>query len=369
MPENTFIVRAPGRVSVMGGHVDYNGGPVLPIAIPLNIELHVEPHSSKTVELYAEELDKRAEFSLEELQPQHSWIDYVQGVAAELAKLGIPLHGFRGVVKSTLPMAAGLSSSAAMEVATALAFLHLANTAMTPVETALLCQRAENNFVGVQCGILDQTAIAACKADHALLLYCNTMEMEQIPLRLDQHAFVVTYSGAPRELASSAYNERRAGCREAVKILQREMPQVNALCDLSPDDLPLAQKVLSPLLFKRTRHVVTEIDRTKQAAIALKKGDLARLGILMSQTHDSLRDDYNVSSTELNWLVDWAKAQPGVLGSRLTGAGFGGCTVTLIEKENAPQFMRGLIGEYKNFSGIDAKCWEVTAVDGARVIV
>jgi len=368
MPESTFTVCAPGRLSVMGGHVDYNGGPVMPIAIPLNITLHLEPHAANTVELYAEEIGQHAQFSLDDLQHQHSWIDYVQGVAVELKELGIPLHGFRGTIKSTLPMAAGLSSSAALEVGTALAFLHLANESLSAVETALLCQRAENKFVGVQCGILDQTAIAACTADHALLLHCNTMEMEQIPFRLEQHAMVVTYSGAPRELASSAYNDRRASCGKAVEILQKEFPYLHQLCELNPDDLPLAQKVLSALLFKRVRHVVTEIDRTKRAAIALKNNDLKLLGNLMDGTHNSLRDDYEVSSKELNWLVDWARKQSGVLGSRLTGAGFGGCTVTLIEKEFIPQFIHALPMEYKQFSGIDAKCWEVTAVDGARVL-
>ena len=368
MLKSTFTVCAPGRLSVMGGHVDYNGGPVMPIAIPLNIEMHLEPHSQNTVELYAEEIDKHAQFSLDDLQHQHSWIDYVQGVAVEIQKLGIPLHGFRGVIKSTLPMAAGLSSSAALEVATALAFLHLANETLSPIETALLCQRAENKFVGVQCGILDQTAIAACIADHALMLYCNTMEIEQIPFDLKNHSMIITYSGAPRELASSAYNDRRASCEKAVELLKPEFPQISKLCDLTPDDLPLAEKVLSPLLFKRVRHVVTEIDRTNCAAIALKNNDLETLGNLIDQTHNSLRDDYEVSSKELNWLVDWARKQPGVLGSRLTGAGFGGCTVTLMEKEHIAPFMQSLPTEYKSFSGIDAKSWEVNAVDGARIL-
>ena len=368
MSKSTFIVRAPGRLSVMGGHVDYNGGPVMPIAIPLNIELHLETHTGNTVELYAEEIDKHAQFSLDDLQRQHSWIDYVQGVAVELKELGIPLHGFRGVLKSTLPMAAGLSSSAALEIATALAFLYLANETLSPVETALLCQRAENKFVGVQCGILDQTAIAACIADHALMLYCNTMEFEQIPFNLKNHSVIVTYSGAPRELASSAYNDRRVSCEKAVELLKEKKPQINKLCDLTPDDLPLAEKVLSPLLYKRVRHVVTEIDRTNRAAIALKNNDLEMLGRLIDQTHNSLRDDYEVSSKELNWLVDWARKQSGVLGSRLTGAGFGGCTVTLIEKEYIAPFVENLPTEYKCFSGIDAKCWEVIAVDGARVL-
>jgi len=265
-------------------------------------------------------------------------------------------------------MAAGLSSSAALEVATALAFLHLAKTTLSPVETALLCQRAENRFVGVQCGILDQTAIAACQADHALLLYCNNMKMEQIPFSLKEHVLVVTYSGAPRELASSAYNERRASCQEALKILQEHRPEIQQLCDLSPMDLDLAQKVLSPDLFKRARHVITEIDRTKQSAVALKNEDWKRLGDLMNQTHNSLRDDYEVSSKELNWLVDWARQHPGVLGSRLTGAGFGGCTVTLMHQKNAADLIRDLPTAYQQFSGIEPKCWAVTAVDGARII-
>jgi galactokinase len=194
------------------------------------------------------------------------------------------------------------------------------------------------------------------------------MEFEQIPFDLKNHSMIVTYSGAPRELASSAYNDRRASCEKAVELLKEEKPQINKLCDLTPDDLPLSEEVLSPVLYKRVRHVVTEIDRTKLAAIALKNNDLETLGNLIDQTHDSLRDDYEVSSKELNWLVDWARKQRGVLGSRLTGAGFGGCTVTLMEKEYIAPFMKNLPIEYKSFSGIDAKCWEVNAVDGARVL-
>lgn len=368
MSKSTFVVRAPGRVSLMGGGVDYNGGPVIPIAIPLYIEMHLEPTNEDRVELYAEEIHQRAAFSLTELSPQNSWIDYVQGVAAELSKLGIPLRGFRGVVKSTLPMAAGLSSSAALEVAAALAFLHLAKATMTKMDVALLCQRAENHFVGVQCGVSDQAAISLSKADHAMLLYCDSMQYEYLPLVLDQHVFVVTYSGAPRELAASAYNERRASCQQAVSIIQKDLLQIKALCDLSPDNLPQLQKVLSPILFKRTRHVVTEIDRTKRAAVALKNHDLVEFGMLMNQTHDSLRDDYQVSSKELNWLVDWARSHPGVQGSRLTGAGFGGCTVTLIRQENAAAFIQQLPKSYAASCGLEANCWAVNAVEGAHVV-
>jgi galactokinase len=304
---------------------------------------------------------------LDDLRVLCWWFDYVQGVAVELKELGIPLYGFRGTIKSTLPMAAGLSSSAALEVATALAFLHLAKETLSPVETALLCQRAENRFIGVNCGIMDQMAVAACRADHALLLDCRSLETEQIPFKLENHSLIVTYSGAPRELADSAYNERRAQCESGLKILQKYLPHAESLRDVSPEEYARYADKLPEIVRRRVRHVVSEIARTLQAAEYLKASDLAGFGRAMNESHDSLRDDYEVSSAELDWLVDWSRARQGVLGARLTGAGFGGCAITLIENAGVESFVAELPGEYSTATGRQARCWVCTAAAGAAV--
>lgn len=366
--QSTFTVRAPGRVNLIGEHVDYNDGFVLPIAISLQTVFLLRPREDRTVKLFAANFDETREFSLDEISKQDAWIDYVQGVARELAGASVPLHGFEGVIISDVPTASGLSSSAALEVGAAIAFTHLEQQPMAPSDLALICQAAENKFVGVQCGIMDQMAVAACRRDHALLLDCRSLDMEQVPFKLSDYALVVTDSAAPRELAGSAYNERRAQCEEGVEVLSSALPHIMSLRDVTPDDLQMYSDRLSPLVLKRVRHVVSEIARTLEAVRALKVGDLQTFGRKMNESHQSLREDYEVSSLELDWLADWAQAQPGVVGSRMTGAGFGGCTVTLIEKSRAPEFVQNLLPKYLEATGRDARCWVCEAEDGARVV-
>jgi galactokinase len=209
-----FTVRAPGRVNLIGEHVDYNDGFVLPMAISLETILRIRPREDQTVKLLAVDLGDEKQFSLDNITKENNWADYVKGVAVELQKLGVQLRGFEGVVTSTVPMASGLSSSAALEVGACLTFSHLSEYSMTPEETALLCQRAENKFVGVNSGIMDQMAVAACIKNHALLLDCRSIELQHVPFNLGEYCVVVTDSAAPRELAGSAYNERRAQCEE-----------------------------------------------------------------------------------------------------------------------------------------------------------
>lgn len=366
--DNAFTVRAPGRVNLIGEHVDYNDGYVLPMAVPLQTLLRVRQRSDRTVKLYAANFDDWREFSLDNLHPQKSWIDYVQGVARELAGGSIPLHGFEGVITSDVPVASGLSSSAALEVASALVFTHLEGQPLSPSYVAQVCQTAENKFVGVQCGIMDQMAVAACRAEHALLLDCRTLEHEQVPLRLVDHAIVVTDSNAPRELAGSAYNERRAQCEEAVRLLQEKLPHITALRDVSSSELNHYADLLPPIVWKRASHVVEEIERTLVAVEHLRQNRLEAFGECMRQSHQSLAELYEVTSPELDWLTGWAQGFSGVLGSRMTGAGFGGCTVTLLRKEQADTFIEQLIPAYKEALNRDARCWICTAVDGANTI-
>jgi len=363
-----FVVRAPGRVNLIGEHVDYNDGFVLPMAIPLETRLMVRPRHDRIVDLYSTNFDERRQFSLDAIHHQDAWIDYVQGVAHELAGGSVPLHGFEGVVTTNVPVASGLSSSAAIEVAAALAFTHLAQQPMSPVDVALLCQKAENRFVGVNSGIMDQMAVAACRAGHALLIDCRSLEHQQVPLRMTEHAIVVTDSGAPRELASSAYNERRAQCEQGLELLRAKLPHLVSLRDVTPDDLARYGDVLPPVVRRRVEHVVSEIARTLDAVEHLKAGNLTVFGQRMRESHESLAKLYEVTSAELDWLSDWAMAQPGVLGSRMTGAGFGGCTVTLIETQHSAAFIERLPGEYRQAMNRDARCWVCTATEGAQVL-
>lgn len=365
----TVSVRSPGRVNLIGEHVDYNDGFVLPMAIPLQSEMALRPRDDDKIVLHSPLFNESREFSLSQLHKQDNWIDYAQAVASELQKEGIELSSFEGIVMSDLPLASGLSSSASFEVAVALAFLHLAGIEKSPAEIALLCQRAENNFIGVQCGIMDQMAVAACRADHALLLDCRDLSMRQVPFKLRDHAIVVTDSGAPRELAASAYNERRAQCEQGLQIMQTQVPGARSLRDISLDQLDAFDKGMPAIVRRRLEHVIGEIARTRLAVAALEKGDLETFGQQMNLSHASLRDDYEVSSAELDFLTDWARRQPGVLGSRMTGAGFGGCTVTLIEKSRADGFIRGQINAYGAAMNRQARAWICEAVDGAQVLV
>ena len=365
---NAFTVRAPGRVNLIGEHVDYNGGLVLPMALSLQFTLRVRPRADNVVKLYAREFDDEQSFALDNMQKRGEWIDYVMGVADELQKANINLRGWEGVIESTIPIASGPSSSAAIEVGSCLAFLEIIEYSMSRAEIALLCQRAENNFMGVNCGIMDQMAVAACEKDHALLLDCRDLSMRQVPFVLREYSIIVTDSGAPRELASSAYNERRAQCEEGLAILQQFDSKLQTLRDVSPDFLEEHAMDLSGVVYQRVKHVVGEIARTLEAVRVLEDGDLARFGELMNQSHHSLRDEYSVSSIELDTLTDWARHQDGVLGSRMTGAGFGGCTVTLVAKANVEDFMRDQPIEYSKQTGRSARCWECTAEQGAQVL-
>jgi galactokinase len=372
-----FTVIAPGRVNLIGEHVDYNGGLVLPMAISLSAKFKLRPREDGAVLLHAANLDESAQFSPGNIHKRGEWIDYVAGVAQQLQKAGVETRGFEGVIESTVPAASGLSSSAALEVGAARAFLHLAGRDMEALDLALLCQAAENQFVGVNCGIMDQAAVAACRAGHALLLDCRSLETRHIPFDLGAvapgYCVVVADSAAPRELAASAYNERRAQCEAGLAILAKYLPPAAhgfapSLRDVSPEVLEAHGGELEPVVLKRVRHVVREIARVQRAVEVLEAGDLSRFGALMNDSHDSLRDDYEVSSRELEALVGACREVPGVLGSRMTGAGFGGCTVTLVERAQAEVLAEQVGEKYFSATGRSAKFYVCAAEDGARVV-
>ncbi len=364
----TAIVRAPGRVNLIGGHTDYNEGFVLPLAVERAAWLAVAPTDTQECRVYAHDLGAEVRFSLDELPPADgTWADYPRGVAWALQERGLTPISMATVLTADVPMGIGLSSSAAVEVAFAYAWQVLGGLDVSRRELALICQRAENAYVGTQCGVMDQMASALGSAGHALLLDCRTLAMESVPLPEDV-AIMVADSGLRRELASSEYNVRRAQCEEAVAILRQHRPDVRALRDVTPDDLEQLRDQLPAVIYRRARHVVTDNARVLRAAEALRRGDVATVGELMHACHVSLRDDYEVSSPELNALVEAALAVEGCYGARLTGGGFGGCIAALVDEDSVRDFEWYVSQRYEAAFHYRPRTYICQPADGASVI-
>ncbi len=360
------IVRAPGRVNLIGEHTDYNDGFVLPLAIDRAVWIALRPRPDRQVHLHSLDFGQSIVFSLDALEERKGWAGYVQGVAWALQDAGYALRGWGGVMAGNAPIGAGLSSSAAAELAIARAFARVSNLPWNPTEMALLAQKAENQWVGVHCGIMDQLISAAGVAGHALFIDTRDLSAEPVPLP-EQARIVVFYSDAPRSLASSAYNQRWAECEEAVRRLQGVLPGVTALRDVSPEQLEAHRHLLPPVIYRRARHVVTENARVLHSVSAMRSGDIPRLGELMLASHASLRDDYEVSSRELDLLVDLA-VNAGAFGARLTGAGFGGCAIALCRAEDADAIAQRVIGAYNGRTGRAGYAFVTVATDGAGVV-
>lgn len=365
-----LVAAAPGRVNLIGEHTDYNDGFVLPVAIDRAVLVAAAPSSGRTFRLYSFDFRESFEFEPDNLvrTKYAPWANYVMGVVQEMRAAGIRVPGACLGIAGDVPRGAGLSSSAALEVACATALAALAGVRVEPVELARICHRAENNFVGVRCGIMDQFVSALGRAGHALLLDCRSETWEQIPLSLPGCVLVVSNTLVKRSLASSKYNERRAECEEAVSLLRGLLPGVSALRDVSSRDLAEKSASLPERLLRRARHVVTENERTLAAAQAMREGDLDRLGELLYASHESLRRDYEVSCPELDRLVELARAVPGVVGSRMTGAGFGGCTVSVVREEALADFTRTVSSGYQEIFGVRPEMYPCRAEQGARLV-
>ncbi len=363
-----YVVRAPGRVNLIGEHTDYNGGFVLPAAISREIKIACAPAAGNLVTVHAVAMNETRSFALDNVQRDACrWINYPQGVAMVLQSEGFRLHGMNAVVMGDVPLGSGLSSSAAFEVATAMAFSAIGKHKIESVRLARLCQRAENQFVGVNCGIMDQYVSIHAKSGHAVFIDCKSLRHRLIPVDTRRSRIVISDTGVKRELARSEYNVRRAQCEEAVKILRRYAPSATCLRDISSATLKAHENEMSALVRKRARHVITENERVLESLTLLEKGDLAAFGRLLNDSHDSLRDDYEVSCRELDAMVSTARALPGCLGSRLTGAGFGGCTVSLVTAEKADSFCDGLAKGYMAATGLQARVIISEAADGAGI--
>ncbi len=360
-----IVVRAPGRVNLIGEHTDYNDGFVLPMAIDRAVWVALRPRPDRQVHLHSLDFAQHIAFSLDALHERKGWAGYAQGVAWALQEAGHALRGWEGVMAGNVPIGAGLSSSAATELALARAFAAVSNLPWDPTEMALLAQRAENQWVGVNCGIMDQLISAAGVAGHALFIDTRDLATQTVPMPEDAR-IVALYSDAPRSLASSAYNQRRAECEEAVQLLQTALPGITALRDVSPQQLEAHRRLLPLVIYRRARHVVTENDRVLDSVLAMRNNDLDALGALMLASHASLRDDYEVSSRELDLLVELA-VNAGALGARLTGAGFGGCAIALCRAQDAERIADDVFGEYNRRTGLKGYAFATAAADGAKI--
>jgi galactokinase len=361
------IFRAPGRVNLIGEHTDYNDGFVMPAAVAFSTYVAVAPRPDRKLVIHSEEFPGNFEFDLDHLPDRRTgaWCDYVLGVASVLQQRGLKFGGASLLVHGEVPIGAGLSSSAAVEVASALALMSMSETQLPLPEIAKLCQYAENNFVGAKVGIMDQFVSCMGKAGHAFLLDCRSLEFRFVPIPTGIR-LVVCNTMVKHDLATGAYNTRRAECEEGARLFAKWDPAVRALRDVSVDLLDQHLHDLPPTIGKRCSHVVRENQRTLDAARLLTEGDLAQVGTLMCESHNSLRDLYEVSCRELDIMVDAAEGLAGFVGGRMTGGGFGGCTVNLVREENAEGFAKGIAERYLQKTGIAAQVYLCIAEDGAR---
>jgi galactokinase len=368
------IARAPGRINLLGEHVDYNDGWVLPSAIERCAWLAFSESGNSEVMLYASDLEADVRFDLNALEskldcegdPLPAWALYPAGVAWALNQCNLPISGLQAMLTSQVPIGSGLSSSAAIEVAFAVAWQALSPWQQEPMDLAQICQRAENEYVGVQCGLMDPFSILHGVRDHALFFDTRTLDWEPIPLPANV-ALVIADSGVRRRLGGSAYNQRREACEQAQRLLAEHLPGVRALRDVSLRDFRKHEQALPPSLRPIAEHVIGECARVLRAVELLKAEDAKGFGALMFEGHASLRDLYQVSSPELDALVEIASGLPGCLGARLTGAGFGGCTINLVEAQTADAFVEKLSSAYTQRTGGKADVWISRAVDGAQI--
>jgi galactokinase len=364
------VFRAPGRVNLIGEHTDYNDGFVMPVAIDFTTTVIVSSRADRKVSVFSENFGEAVEFDLDDPKPRAAghWSDYVRGVAVVLEQSGHRLQGANLMIHGEVPLGSGLSSSAAIEVATAYALLANSGHSVELVELAKFCQRAENEFVGMRCGIMDQFISCAGQAGKALMLDCRSLEYKLLPLPSEAR-LVISNTMVKHALAGSEYNARRMECEAGVHHFAQSRPNVRALRDVDAAELQRAREDLSDRIHRRCRHVISENARVLEAARALESGDLETFGHLMYESHRSLRDDYEVSCRELDLMVELAAPVEGVYGARMTGGGFGGCTVSLVKEENVEEFKRVVTRGYEQATGLVPEIYVCSAGDGAGEII
>ncbi len=364
---NPRLFRAPGRVNLIGEHTDYNEGFVLPMAIDRGTIAAAAPRPNRILHVWSLNLQDSIKLNLDEPGTgRHGhWRDYVEGIVSALFNRGVKLTGADIALKSDVSLGGGLSSSAALEMALGMALLSVSDSPLDKLSLALAGQTAEHVYVGINCGIMDQYTSVHAKAGHAILLDCRSLEARMIPLNQGEYQIVICDSRVRHTLAASEYNQRRRDCELGVKLLTAALPGISSLRDLSTSELDSCRPILPESVFRRCRHVISENARTLKATEALAAGNMTEMGRLMSESHQSLRDDYQVSCRELDLLVESAEAQPGVLGARMTGGGFGGCTVNVVQRSRTAAFKEKVFREYQAATQITPEIFAVEPEDGA----
>lgn len=368
--EPEILVRAPGRVNLIGEHTDYNDGFVFPCAIERDILIAAGRRTDRQVRAYALNFHQSTTFPLDNPphipQGRERWSNYLRAMATIFAAEGLPLVGVNCVTLGNVPLGSGLSSSAAMLVAAGLMLASAADITLDPVKLALMAQRAEREFVGVNVGIMDQYISALGRANHALLIDTRSLNYEAVPLPQSGACIVIADTNKKRGLVDSEYNTRRSECEQAVALLKSQLPNIHALRDVSREDFERYADTLPETVRKRARHIVTENQRVLDSVAALKAGRIDEFGILMNASHESLRADYEVSCAELDALVAAARSVEGVYGARMTGAGFGGCTVSLVADDAVETFLHDVPPKYKQATGLETTIYVTVAAQGAQ---
>ncbi len=367
--EKPVLFRSPGRVNLIGEHTDYNMGFVLPAAIDRAIYFAITPRSDNECSLYSYDMDDSYKFRVSDLKfSEKNWANYLMGVVDQLVKAGYKLNGFNCVFGGDIPIGAGLSSSAAIEAGLAYALNYIFNLGIDKLTLVKLAQKAENEFVGVKCGIMDQYINIFGEEEKVLKIDCRSLEYEYFPFKFENASIVLFNSGVSHSLASSEYNQRKKECGEGVEIIRKKYNHVGSLRDVSVEMLDEFKFRMNSVIFKRCKYVVEENQRVLNACSSLEKGDLITFGSLMYLTHEGLRSEYEVSCAKLNFLVDILKDKPGVYGSRMMGGGFGGCTINIIENDSIDEITLFVLKSYKDKFNIDPEIY-VTKISGGTNII
>ena len=363
-----LLIASPGRVNIIGEHIDYNGGTVMPAAINKYIYLAIGLNNTNSINLYSQSYKEQISVLISDIKPTTNWATYILGVVAEMQKLGLNITGFNAVIDGDIPIGAGLSSSAAVECATAYALNNLFNLHLKTLQMVQVAQAAEHNYAGVKCGIMDQYASMFGKANQVINLNCDTLISNYYPLQLGDYKIVLLNTNVSHNLASSAYNERRQQCEQGLAWVNVKYTEVKTLADASLEMLQQLVANQDALVYKRCKYVIEEVARVKLAAMYLQQNNLIGIGQLMYSTHEGLSDAYEVSCPELDFLIKTVKANSSVLGARMMGGGFGGCTINLVHNSVTEQLYNTVSDAYLNYTGKQLSMYVANISDGTGII-
>jgi galactokinase len=368
--DEPLLFRSPGRINLIGEHVDYNNGIVLPAAIDRYIYIALQNREDDEVHLYSLDYEESFQCLITELKPSDTlWANYILGVADQFQKSGITIHGFNLVFSGNIPQGAGLSSSAALECATAFGLQTTNKLQFSRMELANIAQSAENDFVGVNCGLMDQFASLFGKEEFLVEFDCQSLDYRYLPFKSDEYEFILFDTQVKHSLASSAYNERRLQCEAGVELMARHHPEIESLRQATMELLEKHVKMKEPLIFRRCSFIVNEIQRVKDAVDCIINKDFKKLGQLMFETHSGLSEDYEVSCPELDFLIERVKQDQAVLGARMMGGGFGGCTINLIRKEEIERVIDHVSHSYKIKFGIDLPVYKLKLSESTEQLI